>query len=152
LEELDALIGTHITGEEPARHWEDAQGCFRFDTEAEARQALEDPYFQQFLPQIDWHSTEVQLVNEYRPYASNHALAWEMVERFIISATGAIAIHRDRGFWVVTVTDQPASRARTIPVALCVAALQLRGIQVEIAHDRIDHKMNNGEPPKLPYS
>jgi hypothetical protein len=149
LQELDALVGSFVTGEEPVRHWEDSQGCFRFETEDEARQAMQDPYYQNFLPEVDWTQTQILLISEYRAYSTDYPIAWEMIERFVLG-NDPIVVQKERGFWNVTLKNQKPARARTIPVALCLAALLTRGVEVELEHDRIDHKLNNGAPPQLP--
>ena len=78
---FDALVGTHVTGEAPEIMWEDSHGHFQFETEAEARQAIADPYYQQFLPEVDWAKTVVRQVRIFRPYCSDPAAIWAVVDK-----------------------------------------------------------------------
>jgi hypothetical protein len=42
------MVGQFVIGEIPSIHWEDSQGFFRFDSEEEALESLNDIYFQLF--------------------------------------------------------------------------------------------------------
>jgi hypothetical protein len=81
LTELDALIGEFVVGESPATHWEDSQGLFRFESEQEALDSLNDIYFQLFLPNLDWSQTVFVEVKSYRRYSSEFACTIEVIER-----------------------------------------------------------------------
>ena len=91
--ELDMLVGVHVTGEEPETFWADSHGHFQFATEAEARDALGDPYYQQFLPDVDWSQTVIRQVQIYRAYCSDPAALWLAIER-AAEKHGALGIFR----------------------------------------------------------
>ena len=50
LSELDALVGSRLTGETPTIHWEDGHTHFVFSSVEEALESLQDPYYQHFKP------------------------------------------------------------------------------------------------------
>ncbi len=139
--ELDAFIGQHVTDEEPEIFWEDSHGHFQFDTEEEARRALADPYFQRFLPDVDWNQTMVRQVRAYRPYCAEPALIWMVVQK--ASATyGPLTAWRDQGRWYAAFGGHRPSNARTASVAICLAALRARGFEPEVDHDRVDAQVS----------
>jgi|GEM_PF-1302348 len=135
--ELDALVGQHITGEEPEIFWEDSHGQFQFDTEEEARRALVDPYFQRFLPDVDWSQTVVRQVCAYRPYCAEPGLIWLVIEK-AAATYGSLVCWRDHGRWRASFGGHPPADARTSAVAVCLAALRACGFDTEVNHDRID--------------
>ena len=79
--ELECLVGAHVMGEVPEIYWGDSHGHFQFGTEDEARAAVADPYYQQFLPAVDWSGTVIRKVQVYRPYCSDPATVWLVVEK-----------------------------------------------------------------------
>jgi hypothetical protein len=132
LDELDALVGTYLTGETPQTHWEDSNTQFQFSSVEEALEALDDPFFQQFIPKEEGRSTVLTEVKQYRRYSSDLAVAWDAVER--LSANGEpLQVHRDDSRWVAAFGKGPAVTGPSAPVAICLAALRARGIDVEIA-------------------
>ncbi len=141
LGELDALVGAHITTDAPEMYWEDSHGHFQFDTEAEARMALSDPYYQKFLPDVDWAETIIRQVHIYRPYCSDTAVNWRVVEK-AAAQFGPMKIWREAGRWHAAFGPHPSAWARTAPVAICLAALGAAGIPVEVHHDRLDAQLS----------
>lgn len=135
--ELDALIGQHVTYEEPEIYWEDSHGQFQFATEEEARRALHDPYYQRFLPEVDWTKTIVREVRAYRPYCAEAALIWIVVEKASLHC-GSLGVWKDQGRWHAAFGPHPPGVARTANVAICLAALRACGIHPEVNHDRVD--------------
>ncbi len=151
--ELETLIGTHVTHETPEVFWVDSHGLFQFATELEALAALKDPYFQQFLPDVDWSQTVVRKVSIYRHCCTEAAALWQMVEK-ASTTHGALSLQRNHGRWWAGFGKAAKKDARTAPVAICLAALEAEKIAVEINHDRVDAELNGSgmveqmpEPP-----
>jgi hypothetical protein len=135
--ELDALIGQHVTREAPQVFWEDSHGQFQFATEAEARQALADPYYQRFLPDVDWTKTVVREVHAYRPYCADAVDVWIVVER-ASARFGALLIWREQARWRAAFGSHFHAEARIASVAICLAALRAAGLSLEVNFDRVD--------------
>src|ERR1700679_3876556 len=81
LKELDALVGVYLTKEAPVTYWEEQHACFRFESLEEAEDALNDPYFQHFLPQEKTRAAAFVEVKEFPRYSSDLSAAWALVER-----------------------------------------------------------------------
>jgi hypothetical protein len=145
--ELDCLVGIHVTGEVPEVVWADSHGHFEFASEAEARDAVNDPYFQQFLPDVDWSQTVIQRMDLYRPYCSDPAVLWRVVEK-ATEKHGALSVLRKQGHWWAAFGKAEKKGARTAPVAICLAALEAAGIAVEIDHDRVDAELSRPHAPE----
>lgn len=137
---LESLVGSHIVGEVPEVYWADSHGHFQFETEDEARAAVGDPYYQQFLPLVDWSKTVIEEVRVYRPYCSDAAAVWCLVER-ATDMHGPLSIARKAGRWWAAFGRSAKRDARTAPVAICLAALEAAGFKVEIDQDRIDSEL-----------
>ena len=135
--DLETLVGVHVTGEMPEVFWADSHGHFQFATEIEAREALNDPYYQQFLPDVDWAQTVIRKVNVYRPCCSDPAALWLVIER-ASESHGPLSIAKKQGRWWASFGSGGKMDARTAAVAVCLAALDAAGIAVEIHHDRVD--------------
>jgi hypothetical protein len=132
LKELDALVGKYLTKETPQIFWEEQQVCLRFDSIEEALEAMHDPYFQQFIPKDARQNSSLTEVQEFRAYSSDLNCAWEVVEQLSTDAD-AFHVRREKGHWVAAFGDYPESLSRSAPVAICLAALRARGIDVELA-------------------
>ena len=139
--ELDALIGVHVAGETPEVYWEDSHGHFQFATEAEALRAITDPYYQQFLPDVDWSKTVVREVRIYSPYCSDASAVWSAVEK-ASAAHGPLLIWREHGRWHSAFGSNADAEARTPNVAICLAALTACKLKFDVNHDRIDSQIN----------
>ena len=135
LRELDALVGKYLTGEPPQTYWEDSHSFLRFDSIEEALNALADPYFQRCFPEGVRMDNELSEVFEFRPYTTDLALAWEVVER-LSGTVNTLRVKREKSRWVAAFGDEPGVSARTAPVAICLAALRARGIEVELDEER----------------
>ena len=151
--ELDALVGIHITGETPEVMWEDSHGHFQFETEAEALIAIADPYYQQFLPDVDWAKTVVRQVKIYRLYCSDPGEICIVVDK-ATTAHGPLLTWREQGRWHAAFGSNADAEARTPSVAICLAALTACKIKFDVNHDRIDSQINQlaamsspGAPP-----
>ncbi|MGB8167513.1 MAG: hypothetical protein WCF18_08470 [Chthoniobacteraceae bacterium] len=134
LSALDALVGRYITGEEPQVHWEDSYAHMRFETADEALEALREPYFQQFIPASVRATTVLREVQAFTPYSSNLDFAWEVVEK-IATPRQTLRMWRDRKNWYAAFGEYPPVTARTAPIAICLAALRMRGLEVGVSEE-----------------
>jgi hypothetical protein len=134
LRELDALIAEHVTCESPETYWEDSHGFFHFGTEQEARDAIQDRYLQNFLPDVDWTATLIQKVEMHRPYSTELHAAWQVVEKL---AANPLHMSREQGRWSASFGSRQVAVSRSAPVAICLAALRSKGIEVFVDPDRI---------------
>lgn len=135
LADLDALIGRYITGEVPTVHWEDSYAHMRFDSADEALEALREPYFQQFIPASVRASTVLREVQEYSPYSGDLAIAWRVAEK-VANSRQPLKIWQERDVWCAAFGQFPAAEAPTAPIAICLAALRVRGLEVALAISR----------------
>lgn len=129
---LDALVGRYITGEEPQVHWEDSHAHMRFESAEEALEALREPYFQQFIPASVRATTILREIQAFMPYSSDLEVAWQVVEKVATPRQG-LRIWRDRQSWCAAFGDYPPVSARTAPIAICLAALRVRGLEVAVS-------------------
>ena len=152
LAELDALVGHHVTQEKPEVYWEDTHGYFQFHSEFEARRALNDPYFQRFLPHIDWTALQIREVRVYRCYSVDPTANWILVEK-AVGQFGAMLVWREVGRWHAAFGSKPDAEARTATIAICLAALRAAGVPFELDHNRIDSQLaqyESGPPGSVP--
>jgi len=131
LAELDALIGRYVTGEKPQSHWEDSHAGLQFDSLEEALEALREPYFQQFIPEIERAQAVLREVEEYRCYSADLAVAWEVVAR-LSGAKRPLRLWRDGDVWRAAFGNLDPVGAATAPIAICLAALRSRGVEIEM--------------------
>lgn len=136
LQELDELVGDYITKERPSVQWEDSHGMFRFDTEPEARAAIRNPYYQLYLSNVDWSSATVVEVRTYLAYSSDLKAAWRVVEH-LGDAHHAVELRREHGKWVACFGNAMPVIAKSAPVAICLAGLRARGVEVDVDPDRL---------------
>lgn len=132
LSELDALIGTRITGERPISRWENRQTQFVFASVEEAIDALSDPYYSSFAPMTPSPAAMLFEIKEYRRYSSDLNAAWDVVET-VTSAEQPLQVRVEGAKWVATFGNGPTVAALTAPVAICIAALRVKGVAVEFA-------------------
>ena len=137
LGDLDALVGERVMRETPEVYWEDSHGYFQFHSEVEARQALADPYYQKFLPPVDWSRTVVREVRIYGRYSSEPGANWRLAEE-AIAQFGPMLIWREVGRWHAAFGTFPDAEARAPMIALCLAALSAAGIRCHVDHDALD--------------
>jgi hypothetical protein len=135
LKELDALVGMYLTKESPITYWEEQRACFRFESLEEAEDALNDPYFQHFLPGEEGRSAAFVEVREFPRYSSDLTAAWGVVER-LSGSVHSLHVRREKNRWIAAFGDSPAATAFSAPVAICLAALRARGIEVDFVQDR----------------
>ncbi len=136
LSDLDALVGDYITGEKPAVQWMDSHALFRFETRREATAALHDPYYQRFFPHVDWKNADVVKVRTYRPYSTDLKAAWLVVER-LSDPRIALELCSVKGGWRASFGGAIPITARSAPVAICLAGLRFRGIEVEVSPEQL---------------
>ena len=131
LRELDALIGERLTMETPRRHWEDANTHFQFGSVEEALDALSDPFVRQFLPRADSRPAILSEIKEFRRYSADLNSAWVLVEELSGSMEVPLLIRRDGQRWMASFGARHSATAPTATLAICIAALRLKGIEVE---------------------
>jgi len=140
LRDLDALVGTRLTHETPLTQWEESRTNVLFPTVEEAIEALHDPHFRQFKGIDDQEaSTVLTEVKEFRRYTRNLDAAWDVVEQ-IGNAGGALVLHRDGDHWVATFGSGGVVESSSAPLAICVAALLARGVELDLdasLHSRV---------------
>ena len=78
---------------------------------------------------------ELSEIFEFRAYSSDMTLAWEVVER-LTGVDHPMVERREKRRWVASFGDGPSARARSAPVAICLAALLARRIAVDFVPDR----------------
>lgn len=137
LAELDALVGRHITGEKPKTHWEDSHAHLHFDSLDEALESLREPYFQQFIPEEDRARTVLREVEQYRCYTLDLDLAWDVVA-CLGNARGPLRVWREADGWHATFGERATVCAESAPVAICLAGLRSRGVEVELPANGFD--------------
>ena len=130
LQELDALVGKHLTGEKPRVHWLNTQTDFRFDTIEDAVESLRDPFFSQLSRQGEPSTTVILEVREYLRYSSELTIVWDLVAQHSRNL-GALRVRRDGQNWDGAFGEREYIRASTAPVAICLAALRACGMDVE---------------------
>jgi len=126
LSQLDALVGEHVTGDEPEVAWQDSYGLFRFTSRDEAEEAISNSYYRLFRPDLDWDTATVEEVRLFPQYSSDLMAAWEVVER-LGSESRQTEIRRQGDFWRAAFSGTEAFAA-TPAMAICLAALRARGI------------------------
>ncbi|HEX8297026.1 MAG TPA: hypothetical protein VF593_12035 [Chthoniobacteraceae bacterium] len=132
LAEIDSLVGRYLTGERPLTHWEDSHAQLRFESIEEALEALREPYFQQFIPEDDRASTVLREVQEFRRYSTDLVTSWEIVEK-LSRERHCLRISHEGNAWQAAFGEMMYATANSAPLAICLAALRVRGIDVEFA-------------------
>jgi hypothetical protein len=146
LAELDTLVGQYVTRDSPEEFWEDCHGYFQFASEDEARHALLDPYYQKFLPSVDWSQTKIRKVQIFRPYSAEPTANWDLVAQ-ATGQFGPLNISRDKGQWRASFGAHGDAHARTPSVAIAIAALHAKGYEVQVEHDQLDAELNDPASP-----
>lgn len=136
LSDLNALVGRYITGEQPQVHWEDSHAHMRFESVEEGLEALREPYFQQFIPASVRAATVLQEVQEFEPYSTDLAVAWRVVEK-VATPRVPLSLWRDRDLWAAAFGEFPPVNAQTAAIAICLAALRVRGLEVAVVESAV---------------
>jgi hypothetical protein len=126
LTQLDALVGEHVTGDEPEVAWQDSYGLFRFTSRNEAEEAIANSYYRLFRPDLDWDTATVEEVRLFPPYSSDLMVAWGVVEQ-LGAESRLTEIRRQGDSWRAAFAGSEAF-ATTPAMAICLAALRARGI------------------------
>jgi len=138
---LDALVGRYITAENPDVHWEDSYAHMRFESADEGLEALRDPYFQQFIPAQVRAETVLQEVRVFSPYSTNVDAAWEAV-KMLATPRLQLRLWRDRDSWCAAFGEMVPSIGATMPVAICLAALRAKGLEIVLLPESDDSGPN----------
>lgn len=130
LSELDALVGKYLTGETPSTHWVNTHTEFRFNSVEEAIEAVNDPFFRQ-LTSADEPGTAVLMeVREFRRYSADLEIAWELVWH-LSHRLEPLLVRRHGEIWEGAFGSREFIAAPTAAIAICLAALRARGIEVD---------------------
>ena len=73
-------------------------------------------------------------VREFRRYSAELAIAWELVEH-LSHPLEPMRIRRDGEKWEGAFGDREFISAPSAPVAICLAALHTRGVEVDLRFD-----------------
>ena len=128
--DIDALVGRFLTGEVPHVRWEDSRTHFQFETMEEAIESLHDPYFRDISPRAKSGPAVITEVKEFRCYSTDLNATWDAVEH-LLRRHGPLSARLEEGAWVVAFGQCEPIVAGTAALALCLAALRARGIEVE---------------------
>ena len=138
LGELDALVGKYLTGEVPRIHWVNTHTNFQFDSVEEALESIDDPFFQQFAQRAGSETTVLMEVREYRAYSTDLVVAWELVAH-LSHRLEPLLMRREGEIWQGAFGNREFISAPSAPVAICLAALRARGVEVECLFRNADN-------------
>lgn len=131
LSEVDALVGEHVMHDSPEVYWQDSYANLRFDSASEALEALRDPYFQLFIPERERTGTVLAEVRAFPPYSTNLEDSLEVISR--LSREGLhFHLRKDNGRWGAAFGQTPELWAETAPLAVCLAALRAKSLEVQV--------------------
>lgn len=140
LTQLDALVGRHVMGCSPRVYWEDSYTQWRFDSLPEALEAMRDPFFSALTPEESRARSSLREIQEFPPYSTHLGTAMSVVEH-LSSEQAPLALWRALGHWVAAFAGGHGSEAATAPLAICLAALHSRGIEVEFEESAEEPEM-----------
>ncbi len=100
-------------------------------------EALHDPYFQQFVVDGAPPTTVLMEVKEFRRYSTDLNAAWDLVERFS-DRSEPLQVRCEGRRWVAAFGPRQATEAATAPIAICLAALRAKGVNVECEFDELE--------------
>jgi hypothetical protein len=130
LAEVDALVGEHVMQDSPEIYWQDSYANLRFESASEALEALRDPYFQLFIPECQRGSTVLAEVRSYPPYSTNLEESLEIISSF--SRSGLLFhLRKSKGRWGAAFGEHAEIWGETAPLAICLAALRAKGVEVQ---------------------
>ncbi len=145
LPEVDALIGLYLTGEKPRVQWINVKTDFRFDSIEEAVESMEDPFFRELDKEAGLTSPVLMEVHEYRMYSSDLSAAWELVDH-LTHRLEPLLVRRYEGQWESAFGDRKYITAPSAPLAICLAALRSRGLEVECRFEPVTERVAVGVP------
>jgi hypothetical protein len=92
---------------------------------------MRDPYFQLFIPERERADAVLSEVREFPRYSAEIGTALEIVERY--SAAGeALHLRQKQEWWIASFGSHLESRAHSAAAAICLAALRVKGMHVEL--------------------
>ena len=130
LARLDALVGAHVMGCAPLIYWEDSYTQWRFESLAEALEAMRDPFFSALTPEGSRSRSSLREVHEFPPYSSHLGSAMRVVEH-LGTEEKPLVLWSSFGHWSATFAGGPGGEASTAPLAICLAALRGCGLHIE---------------------
>ena len=77
-------------------------------------------------------TTVLREVQEFSPYSSKMDVAWDVVKK-VSNSRRFLQIHPDRDGWRAAFGEFPMVTAGTAPIAICLAALRVRGLEVGLS-------------------
>lgn len=131
LEQLDALVGRYVMDDRPTVYWEHTHSHWRFDNLEDALDALNDPFFAELVPETKRASLSVAEIREYPPYCADLLSTIKVVER-LANDCRPLTISSCSTRWVAAFGADDQVEAPSASVAICIAALRARGIEVEL--------------------
>ncbi len=131
LAEVDALVGEHVMHDLPEIYWQDSYANLRFDSAREALEAMRDPYFQLFIPEGERSGTVLAEVRAFPPYSASLEDSLEVISR--LSRDGLLFhLRKANGRWGAAFGRNAEICADAAPLAICLAALRAKGIEVQV--------------------
>lgn len=140
LDQLDALVGRYVMDDSPRVYWEHKHSQWRFDSLGDALNALDDPFFNALVPEAQRENLAVTEVREFPPYSGDLGEAIRVVEQLGAERkplTLCPAVQK----WVASFGESERVEAPSPAVAICMAALRMRGLEVELARDLADQSL-----------
>lgn len=131
LEQLDALVARYVMDDEPRIYWEHTDSQWRFDNLSDALDALHDPFFASLVPPARRSNLSVAEVREYPAYSADPVVALKIVERLGCDRRPLILQPFARR-WAAAFGADERVEAPSPSMAICIAALRARGIEVEL--------------------
>jgi hypothetical protein len=136
LSQLDSLVGDHVTGDPPQVAWQDSFGLYQFTSYEEAVESISHAYYRLFQPDLDWETATIEEVRRYPTYSTDLMAAWNVVEH-LSAESRQPEIRRQGEFWRAAFSGAEAF-AGTPALAICLAALRVRGIDPVFCDDLLD--------------
>jgi hypothetical protein len=134
LHQLDALVGRYVMDDAPEVYWEHTYSHWRFDSLTDALDALDDPFFSGLVPETARESLSVAEVREFPPYSGDLSTAIRVVEQ-LGAERKSLTLSPGAQMWAASFGEGTHVEAPSPAVAICVAALRQRGLEVELARE-----------------
>jgi hypothetical protein len=98
---------------------------------------MSDPLLKEYIPEDKRKTLTLREVKEFSPYSTELGEAWKVVEHL---GPATVKIERSGESWRASFGICPEIEAPTPAVAICLAALRSRGMEVKIEADFVsDH-------------
>lgn len=131
LSQLDALVGKYVTSVTPLIYWEDTCTQWRFDSLPEALEAMRDPFFTSFAPEQNRTRSSLREVHDYPCYTTELTASMEVVKQLSAEAK-PLSLRFEAEQWSAGFPGANYVRSAAPAVAICLAALRTRSIEVEL--------------------